>query len=63
MTNKGCESSANAATSSTSGSLKGRTEIVLVFTKKDGDKWCDVEDLTLAIRSVCIANEANDYAA
>ena len=63
VTNKGCESSANAATSSTSGSLKGRTEdCAPVFTKKDGDKWCDVEDLTLThpFRS-CIANEANDY--
>ena len=42
VTNKGCESSANAATSSTSGSLKGRTEdCAPVFTKKDGDNGAD----------------------
>ena len=63
VSNKGCESSAIAATTSTSGSLKGRTgKCVPSFTKKDEDKWCSMETLTQThpFRS-CIASEANDY--
>ena len=63
VSNKGCESSAIAATTSTSGSLKGRTgKCIPSFTKKDEDKWCSVETLTQThpFRS-CIASEANDY--
>ena len=63
VSNNGCESSAIAATTSTSGSLKGRTgKCVPSFTKKDEDKWCSMETLTQThpFRS-CIASEANDY--
>ena len=62
VSNKGCESSAIAATTSTSGSLKGRTVKASSLLKKDEDKWCSVETLTQThpFRS-CIASEANDY--